>query len=355
MDSGTRLPPNAVPLRAAAAGGTVRVDLVDLGGRRFEEPFFDRAVERFARDAPLRAFRLPLDHLERLVAAERVAPPALLVFHTGRCGSTLLGNLLDEHPRLRVIQEPEVVNRALAEDLATDAGLRALVTAFGRGLPAEDRSVLKLTSWATGSGARLLRALPRTPAVFLWREPAEVVASCLADPPGWGPAPRGSADRGPRSPARPAGSGTADAAFYAAAWRAAAEGGLALHREFPDRVRVVSYRALAAAAEPVAADLARSIGIPFPAAVLDAVRRRADRYSKAPVDAAGPAVQPATRRSLPSADSAAVARIAGDLPGRLERLSEEFLYSQPSSTVPPDAVNDICHAPTGSASVRHGR
>ncbi len=64
--------------------------------------------------------------------------------------------------------------------------MRLLVRALGRCRHGDERQlVLKCTSWNIRRRAILAAAFPETPWVWVQREPAHVLASVLATPPGW--------------------------------------------------------------------------------------------------------------------------------------------------------------------------
>src|SRR6201999_692605 len=78
----------------------------------------------------------------------------------------------------------------LAPDRVDDATLvglvRFLVRALGRCRHSDERQpVLKCTSWNIRRRAILATAFPETPWIWVQRDPAHVVASLLANPPGW--------------------------------------------------------------------------------------------------------------------------------------------------------------------------
>ncbi|MBV9858911.1 MAG: hypothetical protein JO038_02235 [Alphaproteobacteria bacterium] len=179
--------PVAVNLGSAAPS----VDWGDLRGVRFAEPFLQQTVGRWAGDDPQPLIRTSLD----VLAALDVAPsldPAGLVFHLSRCGSTLLSRLLSVVPGTLVVSEPPPLNTLVAadpgaiDDAALVPMLRAMVRALGRiRFGDERRYILKLSSWNVRRIGLFRRAFPEVPVVWVQRDPIEVVASLLADEPGW--------------------------------------------------------------------------------------------------------------------------------------------------------------------------
>jgi len=167
------------------------IDWGDLRGLRFAEPFFQQTVERWAGGAPQPLVRTDFAALAALDAAPSLDPSAL-VFHLSRCGSTLVSRLLSTAPHRLVVSEPMPINTLLMarsrefDEEATVATLRALVRALGRKRFGDERHyVLKLSSWNVRFVTLFRRAFPNAPIVWVQREPAEVLASLIADPPGW--------------------------------------------------------------------------------------------------------------------------------------------------------------------------
>ncbi len=164
----------------------------DLSAERFVDPFFDQTVTRWA-SGP-RARPLVRTGLEVLVAldGERSLDPAGMIFHLSRCGSTLVSRLLSTLPGVVVLAEPAPLNALLGlhpnrvDDATLVKLVRLLVRALGRFRHGdEQRLVLKCTSWNVRRRAVLAAAFPETPWVWVQRDPARVLASLLANPPGW--------------------------------------------------------------------------------------------------------------------------------------------------------------------------
>lgn len=167
------------------------VDWGDLRGIRFAEPFFQQTVERWAGGDPPPLVRTGLDALAALDGAPSL-DPAALIFHLSRCGSTLVSRLLATVPWTLVIAEPAPINALLMAE-RSDLGdeelvplLRATIRALGRRRFGDERRyVLKLSSWNVRRIALLRSAFPGVPVIWVQRDPSAIIASLLADPPGW--------------------------------------------------------------------------------------------------------------------------------------------------------------------------
>ena len=180
------------PIRFDLSGAAPVVDWADLSEERFVEPFFDQTVARWA-SGP-RARPLVRTGLEALVALdnEPSLEPAGMIFHLSRCGSTLVSRLLGTLPGAVVLAEPSPLNALLGldpgrvEEATLVRLVRLLVRALGRCRHGDERHmVLKCTSWNIRRRAVLAAAFPETPWIWVQREPARVLASLLATPPGW--------------------------------------------------------------------------------------------------------------------------------------------------------------------------
>ncbi len=165
---------------------------LDMKGDAFDAPTFDVAVERAAREGPRRAsFRLPAHSIAASGATD--AAPQGIIVHVGRCGSTLLCNLLAGDGDWVALREPEFLNslflaRAAARDPAQIDRIETLVTRLmgccAQGMRPR-KTIIKLSSWAAAGAAPLLARLPGTRFIVVVRDPWKTVASFLAEPPHW--------------------------------------------------------------------------------------------------------------------------------------------------------------------------
>ncbi|BBZ46212.1 hypothetical protein [Mycobacterium parmense] len=180
------------PVKFEFSGAAPTVVWADLSGERFDEPFFDQTVARWAAGPRVRP--MVRTGLQALVAldGEPSLEPAGMIFHLSRCGSTLVSRLLGTLPGVVVIAEPAPLNALLdlGPDRIDEATLvrvvRLLVRAIGRLRHGDERRlVLKCTSWNIRRRAVLDAAFPGTPWIWVQRDPARVLASLLAEPPGW--------------------------------------------------------------------------------------------------------------------------------------------------------------------------
>jgi hypothetical protein len=180
------------PVRFDFSGPAPAVEWADLSAERFAEPFFDQTVARWASGPRARPLvRTGLGALEAL-DGEPSLEPAGMIFHLSRCGSTLVSRLLGTLPDVVVLAEPTPLNGLLGldpdrfDEAALVRVVRLLVRALGRCRHGDERQlVLKCSSWNIRRRAVLAAAFPETPWIWVQRDPARVLASLLAKPPGW--------------------------------------------------------------------------------------------------------------------------------------------------------------------------
>ncbi len=180
------------PVQLDFSGPAPVVSWADLSAERFLEPFFDQTLARWATGP--RARPVVRTGLEALVAldGEPSLEPAGMIFHLSRCGSTLVSRLLGTLPGVVVLAEPAPLNALLGldparvDEVALVETVRLLVRALGRCRHGDERRlVLKCSSWNIRRRAVLAAAFPDTPWIWVQRDPARVLASLLAVPPGW--------------------------------------------------------------------------------------------------------------------------------------------------------------------------
>ena len=174
------------PIRVSLSRETPMVEWCYTGETRFSDPFFDQTIEHCLRRPFPLLFRqtTPIADAERLVADTGVPEPAGFVFHASRCGSTLVSQMLAALPDAHVLSEPPPVDTVLrvrfaAPNVSHDqlvSWVRTIVLALAR---PGSRSFYKFDSWSTVDLRLIRRAFPDTPWVFLYREPAEIIASQL--------------------------------------------------------------------------------------------------------------------------------------------------------------------------------
>jgi hypothetical protein len=184
------------PIRVYWRDGRALVDWCHMDGLGFAEPLFDQTAERAMRRPFNLLFRrqTPLDALGELYEQRPGLRPAGLIFHMSRCGSTLVSQMLAALPHAVVLSEAGPVDSVIrADDSDPEAcahtratWLRWAVGALGQPRRAGDRHLfVKLDAWHALDLAVVRRAFPGVPAVFLYRDPVEVMVSQLRREPSW--------------------------------------------------------------------------------------------------------------------------------------------------------------------------
>ena len=184
------------PIRISFRQGRPFAEWIYTGSRRLSEPFFDDSVRMALRNPFAALFRreTPLDAAEELLAAGRSMPPSGFIFHMSRCGSTLAAQMFAALPQMAVVSEAPAIDEAIEAALALPGlpfaerarWLQWTVSALGqRRTGAETHYVIKLDSWHIHNLPLIRAAFPDTPWIFLYREPAEVLASQFRSPGRW--------------------------------------------------------------------------------------------------------------------------------------------------------------------------
>jgi hypothetical protein len=161
----------------------------------FTEPFFQQTVDRVRAEHPKREERFT--EFDALLQLDKVLPrvvPAGLIFHSSRCGSTLVANACRALNDSIVLSEPNAIDKLVARFI-TDADdrlkeslysvfLRAVVNALAQS-PSATRVFIKFSCCSVSQLQRIRRIWPRVPWIFLYRDPVETIVSNVTNPPAW--------------------------------------------------------------------------------------------------------------------------------------------------------------------------
>lgn len=172
-----------LPSRAALHPTGLYFSLREIEPAELQDAFMQETIARIGgRESVVQIAR------EDVGKADPATAPAGLIFHVGRCGSTLVSQLLKQHGGVVVYAEPLPVNEILLpphkwprHELV--GALRSLGDAFAR--HAGKPYVLKFSSWNALYCDILADAFPQSPWVFCLRDPIEVGVSLLDQTPGW--------------------------------------------------------------------------------------------------------------------------------------------------------------------------
>lgn len=167
-----------------------------MQGVELSEPFFHQTVARLRQQLPTP--EETFTDFETLLALaesfERVVPTGF-IFHSSRCGSTLVANACRMLDASVVVSEARAIDKLIGR-LVTDAPLgstkeliylalvRAVVSTFAQHRPG-GRFFVKFSCCSTLELARIRRIWPDVPGVFLYRDSQETIASNVATVPEW--------------------------------------------------------------------------------------------------------------------------------------------------------------------------
>ncbi|HEV7659863.1 MAG TPA: hypothetical protein VGO55_08460 [Allosphingosinicella sp.] len=172
---------------AASRDGSLGIDWAHFAGAAPGPSFFANAVRR-ALARPLNRLlrcRTGLDDFIDRAPGDPRAPDGL-IFHMSRCGSTLVGRMLAAMPGTSLVSEAAPLDgivhlawRADWPEARRIAALRAMVGALGR--RHAGRYIVKLNAWHALALPLFRAAFPDVPWLFLYRDPAEILASQMAE------------------------------------------------------------------------------------------------------------------------------------------------------------------------------
>ncbi len=179
-----------VPIRLAWHERRAMIDWCHLGRRRFTEPFFDNTIDACLRDPCELVFRhlTPIEVLAERHASRPGVEPTGFIFHTSRCGSTLVAQMLAVLPQNIVISEASPIDGALRAhcrdpDVHDDqrvAWLRWMLSALGQPRAGSERQLfVKFDAWHALYLPLVRRAFPDVPWIFLYRDPVELLVGQL--------------------------------------------------------------------------------------------------------------------------------------------------------------------------------
>ena len=189
---------SCLPIDALIQNGLPQIEWLDVTGIEFREPFFHETVERARTIRPeVKSVFSDLDALLQINNSTTVHPPTGFIFHTSRCGSTLVANAFRALDASRVIAEPPVVDK-LVSRLFTDAEpdsakellyltlIRSAIQSFAPALSdPEHQFFLKFASASILQIKLIRRIWPTVPFLVLYRHPLEVTVSNLRKRPLW--------------------------------------------------------------------------------------------------------------------------------------------------------------------------
>jgi hypothetical protein len=187
-----------LPVDAVVVDGRPGLWWMEMPDVCLAEPFFQQTVERAKTDGTARGeLFTEFDVLLQLEKTLESVPPTGFIFHSSRCGSTLVANACRAIKNSIVLSEPNPVDKVIARFFtdAADGGvkeslysvfLRGVVHALGqRRSGSEQHLFIKFACTSFAQLERITRIWPHVPWIFLYRDPVETIVSNLNDPPTW--------------------------------------------------------------------------------------------------------------------------------------------------------------------------
>ena len=181
IDSGLALE-GWIPFLIRAHDTPPVVDWCFVGEDTFSDPFFEQTIGHCLRKPGNRPPRqTPIDALIDWPAAHPGLAPTAFIFHSSRCGSTLLAQMAAALPGTVVISEASPVDHVLRARVPEETRitwLRALLSALGQQRRGDERHLfVKFDSWHILNLPLMQEAFPHVPCVFMYRDPDAVLAS----------------------------------------------------------------------------------------------------------------------------------------------------------------------------------
>lgn len=170
--------------------GEHRVHWLRTAGSEFHDPLFTTTVNRILMRSQRRAMLTTgIDALLRQGSREEHVCPSGFIYHLGRCGSTLLSNMLKVGREHFVLSEPDLPVSAmlfkpgLCSEAQWEELTQASIRTFGGiALLTSKRFFIKFVSIETMAIPLIRKTIPNVPEVFLYRDPIEVTMSMIARP-----------------------------------------------------------------------------------------------------------------------------------------------------------------------------
>lgn len=187
-----------LPVDAVVVDGRPGLWWMDMSDVSLAEPFFQQTVERAKAENNQRGERFTeFDVLLQLEKALDSVTPTGFIFHSSRCGSTLVANACRAITNSIVLSEANAIDKLVARFI-TDAPegtvkesiysvfLRGVVHALGqRRSGREEHLFVKFACCSFAQIARITRIWPKVPWIFLYRDPVETIVSNMQNVPPW--------------------------------------------------------------------------------------------------------------------------------------------------------------------------
>jgi hypothetical protein len=184
-----------LPVDADVVDGRPGLRWLEMSGIDLAEPFLEQTVARAKEEGRAERFT-EFDVLLGLEKQLQSVEPTGFVFHSSRCGSTLVANACRAVSNSIVLSEANAIDKLIAR-FTTDADnpvkeslysvfLRAVVHALAQRRNGSERHLfIKFACCSFAQIKRIKRIWPTVPWLFLYRDPVETIVSNMKDVPPW--------------------------------------------------------------------------------------------------------------------------------------------------------------------------
>ena len=187
-----------MPVDAVVVDGRPGLTWMDMSDVELKEPFFQQTVDRVRDEEPWRDAGL-FTQFDALLQLDQVLPrihPSGFIFHSSRCGSTLVANACRALDDAIVLSEANPIDKLVARFITDGADpvkeslysvlLRAVVNALAySNSENEPRVFVKFSCCGVSQLERVRRIWPDVPWIFLYRDPVETIVSNMMTVPAW--------------------------------------------------------------------------------------------------------------------------------------------------------------------------
>lgn len=185
-----------LPVDAVVVDGLPGLRWMEMADVSLSEPFFQQTVDRAKIEKRGELFT-EFDVLPQLEKVLESVPPTGFIFHSSRCGSTLVANACRAVTNSIVLSEANAIDKLIARfftDAPDDGVKSALYSVFIRGVVhalgqrrrgSEQNLFIKFACTSFAQLERITRIWPNVPWIFLYRDPIETIVSNVNDPPTW--------------------------------------------------------------------------------------------------------------------------------------------------------------------------
>jgi len=184
-----------LPVDAVVVDGRPGLWWMEMSGVSLTEPFFQQTVERARSEQRAERFT----EFDALLSWEKQlesVEPTGFIFHSSRCGSTLVANACRAVSNSIVLSEANAIDKLIARFIsdADNPVKESLYSVFLRGVVHalaqrrfgnEEHLFIKFACCSFPQIKRIARIWPTVPWLFLYRDPVETIVSNMRDVPPW--------------------------------------------------------------------------------------------------------------------------------------------------------------------------